>query len=349
MQLPADGLAENRNEVVEARLRLRAEVVGRVRVLRRQCVHDAVRDVTRIDEVARLAAVAEDNQRLALRHALCEDADDATLALVALALTVDIGKAQHDVVEAVERLVEREIALRHDLRQPVERHRCQRQLLLQRQHILFHIAVSRRRRGEDHALHPARARRLQHIDRAEHILARIKMRVANRRIDHRLASQMDDRIKMPRHDAFPRLRRPVIELPERKALLRQMLPHPRRQIIQHRDLIPKRHQPTNKMRTNKTSTASDQNLHSNTPHFPDISHGSKPTFNRLTTHYSTIRSERKACISSQSIVRRNRITYLYTPKSYVLPQDNSHDTARFVSSPQKNWKLGDILCSGTMY
>lgn len=44
MQLPADGLAENRNEVIEARLRLRAEVVGRVRVLRRQRVHDAVRD-----------------------------------------------------------------------------------------------------------------------------------------------------------------------------------------------------------------------------------------------------------------------------------------------------------------
>ena len=81
MQLPADGLAEDRDEVIEARLRLRAEVVGRVRVLRRQRVHDAVRDVARIDEVARLAAVAEDNQRLALRHALCEDADDATLAL----------------------------------------------------------------------------------------------------------------------------------------------------------------------------------------------------------------------------------------------------------------------------
>ena len=48
MQLPADGLAEDRNEVIEARLRLRAEVVGRVRVLRRQRVHDAVRDVARI-------------------------------------------------------------------------------------------------------------------------------------------------------------------------------------------------------------------------------------------------------------------------------------------------------------
>lgn len=51
------------------------------------------------------------------------------------------------------------------------------------------------------------------------------------------------------------------------------------------------------MRTNKTSTASDQNLHSTTPHFPDISHGSKPTFNKLTTHYNTMCSERKAFIA----------------------------------------------------
>ena len=265
MELPAHGLAEDRDEVVEARLRLRAEVVGRVDMLRRQRVDDAARDIPRVDEVARLSAIAEDRQPLAARDALRKDADDAALPLVALPLAVDISKAQHDVVEAVELLVERQIMLHRDLRQAVERQRRQRQILRDRQHILRHIAIRRRRRRKDHALHAARARRLEHIDRAEHILTRIEMRVADRRIDHRLASQMHDRIEMPRRDARPRLRCPVIELPEREPLRRQMLPHPRRQIVQHRDPMPERQQQTNQVRPNESRTTSDQDLHPKLP------------------------------------------------------------------------------------
>lgn len=147
------GLAKDCDEVVEARLRLRTEVVGRISVVCRQRMTNAIRDIPRIDEVACLAAIAEDRQWLSLCHALRKDADDAALVLVTLTFTVDIGKAQHDVVEAVELMVEREVTLCHDLCQPIERQWLKWQLFPQWQQVLCYVAIRRRRRGEDHTLH----------------------------------------------------------------------------------------------------------------------------------------------------------------------------------------------------
>ena len=70
---------------------------------------DARGDVAGVDEVARLLAVAVDRERFALGEALGEDADDAALATIALALAVDIGEAQDDEVEAERLLVEPQV------------------------------------------------------------------------------------------------------------------------------------------------------------------------------------------------------------------------------------------------
>lgn len=76
---------------------------------------DACRDVARVDEVARLLAVAVYRERPALCQALGEDADDAALTAIALALTVDIGEAQDDEVEPERLLVEAQVVLDRDL------------------------------------------------------------------------------------------------------------------------------------------------------------------------------------------------------------------------------------------
>ena len=108
-------VAEDGDEFLEARLRLRREVVGVVDVLGAERGVDARGDVASVDEVARLLAVALDRERLALGEALREDADDAALAAIALALAVDIGEAQDDEVEAKRLLVEAQVMLDRDL------------------------------------------------------------------------------------------------------------------------------------------------------------------------------------------------------------------------------------------
>ena len=76
---------------------------------------DARGDVASVDEVARLLAVAVNRECFALGEALREDADDAALAAIALALAVDIGEAQDDEVEAKRLLVEAQVMLDRDL------------------------------------------------------------------------------------------------------------------------------------------------------------------------------------------------------------------------------------------
>ena len=108
-------IAENGDELLEARLRLRREVVGMIDMLGAERSVDARGDVAGVDEVARLLAVALDRELLALGEALRENADDAALAAIALALAVDIGEAQDDEVEAKRLLVEAQVMLDRDL------------------------------------------------------------------------------------------------------------------------------------------------------------------------------------------------------------------------------------------
>ena len=54
------------------------------------------------------------------------------------------------------------------------------------------------------------------------------MRITNRSINHRLASQMNNRIKMSRYDTLPRLCGSVIKFPKYKTIHRQMDSHSRR-------------------------------------------------------------------------------------------------------------------------
>ena len=66
----AGNIGEDGDELLEARLRLRREVVGVVDVLGAKRRVDARSDVAGVDEVARLLAVAIDRERFALGEAL---------------------------------------------------------------------------------------------------------------------------------------------------------------------------------------------------------------------------------------------------------------------------------------
>ena len=82
-----------------------------------------VDDVADEDEVARLAAVAEDRRRLPAREALEEDRDDAALEARLLPRAEDVAEAERDVPAAVDAVPAGEVLLGAELRDPVRRER----------------------------------------------------------------------------------------------------------------------------------------------------------------------------------------------------------------------------------
>src|SRR5215217_6790104 len=91
-----------------------------------------VDDIADVDEVARLAAVAEDRRRLAARHPLEEDRDDPALEPRVLARPVLVREPEHDVARAVHAVPAAEVLLAAELRDPVWRHGLERRVLERR-------------------------------------------------------------------------------------------------------------------------------------------------------------------------------------------------------------------------
>lgn len=172
------------------------EVVGGIGRFGRERIQDAVCDITGVDEVAGLISIAENSDALPFGDAFRKDADDAAFSAVALAFTVDIGKAENDIVYAVSEAVKLEIILGCLFGEAVKGKRLLRQGLGNRERAIGHISIGRRRRGEDNALNAVFPAALEDTDRAGDVLMHIVLGISHGVGDECLCGEVNDGVEM---------------------------------------------------------------------------------------------------------------------------------------------------------
>ena len=172
------------------------EVVGGIGRFGRERIQDAVCDITSVDEVAGLISITENGDALPFGDAFRKDADDAAFSAVALAFTVDIGKAENDIVYAVSEAVKLEIILGCLFGEAVKGKRLLRQGLGNRERAIGHISIGRRRRGEDNALNAVFPAALEDTDRAGDVLMHIVLGISHGVGDEGLRREMHDGVEM---------------------------------------------------------------------------------------------------------------------------------------------------------
>lgn len=173
-----------------------AEVVGGIGRFGRERIKDAVCDITGVDEVAGLISITENSDALPLGDAFRKDADDAAFPAVALAFTIDIGKAEDDIVYAVSEAVELEIILGCLFGEAVKGKRLLRQGLGNRERAIGHIPIGRRRRGEDDTLDTVFPAALEDTDRAGDVLMHVVLGISHGVGDEGLRREMYDGIEV---------------------------------------------------------------------------------------------------------------------------------------------------------
>ena len=174
----------------------RAEVVGGIGRFGRKRIKDAVCDITGVDEVAGLISIAENGDAFPFCDAFRKDTDDAAFPAVTLAFTVDIGKAEDDVVYAIGEAVELEIVLGCLFGEAVEGEGLLRQGLGNRERAIGHIPIGRRRRGEDNALDAVFPAALEDADGAGDVLMHIVLGIGHGVGDEGLRREMHDGIEV---------------------------------------------------------------------------------------------------------------------------------------------------------
>ena len=172
------------------------EVVGGIGRFGRERVKDAVCDITGVNEVAGLLSITENGDALPFSHAFRKDADDAAFSAVALAFTVNIGKAENDIVYAVSEAVELEIILGCLFGEAVKGKRLLRQGLGNRERAIGHIPIGRRRRGEDDTLDTVFPAALEDTDRAGDVLMHIVLGIGHGVGDESLRREVNDGVEM---------------------------------------------------------------------------------------------------------------------------------------------------------
>ena len=148
------------------------------------------RHVAGVDVVARLAAVAEDARRPALGQRAEEDRDHAGLAVRVLPRPVDVAVAQRDVPRPVEPVVRRQVLLAGELRDAVGRERPALGLFGRGP---VALAVDRAAGRAEDDLRLVRARRLEHLERAEHVHGGVVLRPLDRHAHVDLGGEVEDR------------------------------------------------------------------------------------------------------------------------------------------------------------
>ena len=173
-----------------------AEVVGGIGRFGRERIKDAVCDITSVDEVAGLLSITENGDALPFSHAFRKNADDAAFPAVALAFTIDIGKAEDDIVYAVGEAVELEIILGCLFGEAVKGKRLLRQGLGNRESAIGHIPIGRRGGGEDDALDAVFPAALEDTDRAGDVLMHVVLGIGHGVGDEGLRREMHDGIEV---------------------------------------------------------------------------------------------------------------------------------------------------------
>ena len=187
---------EDSDQFFQAGLPGSTEVVGGIGRFDRERIKDAVCDITGVNEVAGLISIAENGDALPFGDAFRKDADDTAFPAVALAFTVDIGKAEDDIVYAIGEAVELEIILGCLFGEAVKGKRLLRQGLGNRERAIGHIPIGRRRRGEDNALDAVFPAALEDTDRAGDVLMHIVLGICHGVGDECLRCEMHDGIEV---------------------------------------------------------------------------------------------------------------------------------------------------------
>ena len=187
---------EDSDQFFQAGLPGSTEVVGGIGRFDRERIKDAVCDITGVNEVAGLISITENGDALPFGDAFRKDADDAAFPAVALAFTVDIGKAEDDIVYAVSEAVELEIILGGLFGETVKGKRLLRQGLGNRERAIGHIPIGRRRRGEDDTLDTVFPAALEDTDRAGDVLMHVVLGISHGVGDEGLRREMHDGIEM---------------------------------------------------------------------------------------------------------------------------------------------------------
>ena len=172
------------------------EVVGGIGRFDRERIKDAVCDITGVDEVAGLISITEDGDALPFGDAFRKDADDTAFPAVALAFTVDIGKAEDDIVYAVSEAVELEIILGCLFGEAIKGKRLLRQGLGNRERAIGHIPIGRCGGGENDALNAVFPAAFEDADRAGDVLMHVVLGIGHGVGDEGLRCEMHDGIEV---------------------------------------------------------------------------------------------------------------------------------------------------------
>lgn len=192
----AGDFGEDGYQFFQAGLPRSTEVVGGIGRFGRECIKDAVCDITGVDKVAGLISIAENGDALPFGDAFRKDTDDAAFPAVALAFTVDIGKAENDIVYAVSESVKLEIILGCLFGEAVKGKRLLRQCLGNRERAIGHIPIGRCGGGEDDALDTVFPAALEDTDRAGDVLMHVMLGICHGVGDEGLRREMHDGIEV---------------------------------------------------------------------------------------------------------------------------------------------------------
>ena len=192
----AGDFGEDGYQFFQAGLPGSTEVVGGIGRFGRERFKDAVCDITGVNEVAGLLSITENGDALPFGDAFRKDADDAAFPAVALAFTVDIGKAENDIVYAVSETVKLEIILGCLFGEAVKGKRLLRQCLGNRERAIGHIPIGRCGGGEDDTLDAVFPAALKDTDRAGDVLMHIVLGISHGVGDEGLRCEMHDGIEV---------------------------------------------------------------------------------------------------------------------------------------------------------
>ena len=173
-----------------------AEVVGGIGRFGRERIKDAVCDITGVDEVAGLISIAENGDAFPFGDAFRKDTDDAAFPAIPLTFSVDIGKAEDDVVDTVGEAVELEVILGRLLGEAVEGEGLLRQCLGNRESTIGYVAVGGGGGGENDALHAVFSAALENADRAGDVLMHVVLGISHGVGDEGLRCEMHDGIEV---------------------------------------------------------------------------------------------------------------------------------------------------------
>ena len=173
-----------------------AEVVGGIGRFSRERIKDAVCDITGVDEIAGLISIAENGDALPFGDAFRKDADDAAFPAITLAFTVDIGKAENDIVYAIGEAVELEIILGGLFGEAVKGKRPLRQGLGNRERTISHVPIGRCGGREDDTLDAVFSAALEDADRAGDVLMHVALGISHGVGDEGLRREMYDGIEV---------------------------------------------------------------------------------------------------------------------------------------------------------